>query len=149
MITGARVLGGVVDDEPIAQSDEEVAEALPDGVLTPPGLLEVDANAGFPERAVLVDQGDKGPLASGYRGSQVGQVVKLLFRLGIEEPGSQHRRDPPAIRQRCRKPVRPDPARKHRSGHRGTPFPLRSPHVAGPIERLPMHSESLELHGKR
>src|SRR5580704_5037385 len=98
VITDARVLGGVVHDEPIAQADEEVAEALPDGVLASPGLLEVDANAGLPERAVLVDQRDKGPLASGYRGSQVGQVVKLLFRLGIEEPGSQHGRDPPAIR---------------------------------------------------
>src|SRR5580704_594176 len=79
VITGPRVLCGVVDDEPIAQSDQEIAEALPGRILAPPGLRDVDANAGLPERAVLIDQGDERPLASGYPGRQVGQVVKRLF----------------------------------------------------------------------
>ena len=97
MNTGARILGGVDDYEPVTQPDQEIAEAFPDGILAPL-LLEVDADAGLPERAVLIHQGDEGAYASGYRGGQVGQVVERLFRFGVQELSGLHGGDPAGIR---------------------------------------------------
>ena len=149
MITGARVPSGVIDDEPVTQADQEIAEAFPDGVPAAPGLLEVDANAGLSERAVLIDQGDEGPLAFGYRGGQAGQVVKRLFRLGIQEPGRLHGGDPAGIRQRGREPVRPQPAGKHQSGYRRYLVPVAGsgtwPDRSGAAPRI---NDALRLHGR-
>ena len=117
VIAGARISGGVLDDEPLAQADQEIAEAVLHPALPVGDLPRVDSDARLPERPVLVHQGDERPRASRQRGGQVGQVLEYGLGAGIEKAGRGDRRQPPRVTQGVGHPRRVGPPGEERLIH--------------------------------